>query len=248
MNAAGYTDVGIARSENQDAIFVSSMRVGPVPNLFIVADGMGGHNAGDVASKEAVKTMSSYVRDFPAADFVKPPDYLDLLISAAKKANEHILTMSQKNFTMAGMGTTLTACVIVNGTVIITHVGDSRAYAISDDGIIQLTTDHTYISELIQAGRVTQEEALTHPRRHVLTRVLGDVEHSGLDGLVIPLGSAKSVLLCSDGLTNMIDNDSILTIVNSTGNVAQRAQALIDEANNRGGDDNISAVLIDLKK
>ena len=248
MYAAGYTDVGVVRSENQDSIFASVVRVGPVPNLFIVADGMGGHNAGDVASRQAVGTMSSYVRNFPAADFVKPPDYLDLLINAAKKANEHILSLASQNPSMTGMGTTLTACVIVSDSIFIAHVGDSRAYSLGYEGITQLTSDHTYVAGLILAGKVTPEEALSHPRRHVLTRVLGDRDHSQLDKIVVPLGGADSILLCSDGLTNMIDNDTILQIVSGHETAEERAQILIDEANERGGDDNISAIIIDLKK
>ena len=248
MNAAGYTDVGISRrgSENQDTIFVSLTGIGPLPNLFIVADGMGGHKAGDVASQTAVETMSAYIRDFPAADFVAPSDYIDLLVNAAKNANEEILKKSRKNYALAGMGTTLTACVILDGTVFIAHVGDSRAYSLSPEGINQLTSDHTYIAELVQAGRITPEEALTHPKRHVITRVLGDPDHSSLDGLVVPLGSAQSVLLCSDGLSNMLDNDRIKSIASGSDSVENRVKFLIDEANNRGGEDNISAVLIDV--
>ncbi|MDR0272872.1 MAG: Stp1/IreP family PP2C-type Ser/Thr phosphatase [Clostridiales bacterium] len=246
MHAAGFTDVGVTRSQNQDAIFVCDKQIGPFPNLFIVADGMGGHKAGDVASGTAVEKFSGFVRDFAAQDFIQPENYLDLLVSAAQHAGEAIISKAKSDKSMQGMGTTLTACVIDNGKIFITHIGDSRAYAINQLAMKQLTTDHTFVEELLQTGRVSEEEARTHPKRHVLTRVLGVSDNMVVDGIVREIGDAAAVLLCSDGLTNMLDNESIMKIVNGLGYVEHRTRYLIDEANKKGGIDNISAILIDI--
>jgi protein phosphatase len=250
MYAAGFTDVGITRSQNQDTILVWNKPLGPFPNLFIVADGMGGHKAGDVASRVAVAKFSEFVCDFAAQDFIQQDNYLDLMMSAAQHANEAIIKEAASDEAMSGMGTTLTAAVITDDKIFISHIGDSRVYAVNQQGIKQLTSDHTFVEELLQTGRVSEEEARVHPRRHVLTRVLG-IEKNGnfaVDGIVKELGDATAILLCSDGLSNMLDNDSMMRIINGLGYVEHRARYLIDEANKKGGTDNISAVLIDIKK
>ena len=248
MIAAGFTDVGLSRKHNQDAIFVSTEHVGPLPNLFIVADGMGGHNAGDVASSRAIEVICDYVRNFRAAHLVRPDDYLDLLINAAQRANDAIYMEGIESLEKKGMGTTLTLCVIHEGKVIVVHIGDSRAYRITRADIEQITTDHTYVEELIQAKRISKEQAKTHPRRHVVTKVLGTKGPCGADGIVVSGMDAVSVLLCSDGLSNMLDNETILSIVNSSGTPSSRALTLIGEANLKGGHDNISAIIIDIKE
>ena len=248
MIAAGFTDVGISRKHNQDAIFVSTEEVGPLPNLFIVADGMGGHNAGDVASSRAIETVVDYVRNFRAATLVLPDDYLDLLVNAAQRANDAIFSEGIGSAEKKGMGTTLTLCVIHGIKILVVHIGDSRAYRVTNGIIEQITTDHTYVEELVQARRISKEQAKTHPRRHVVTRVLGTKGPCRADGLVITKADTKSVLLCSDGLSNMLDNEVILRIVSSSGAPSARALTLISEANKMGGHDNISAIIIDFKE
>ena len=248
MVAAGLTDKGITREQNQDAILIASEPLGPLPNLFIVADGMGGHNAGDVASKEAIAFIYNYVSNFQAAEFVQTDNYLDLLVSAVQDANTMLCKMAQENTEMYGMGTTLTACVVADSKLIFAHVGDSRAYAITPDSITQVTADHSYVEEMVQAGQLTKEEALTHPKRHVITRVLGSKTSFEVDGIIMPIGDTTSVLLCSDGLTNMLDNNALKDIVNGLGFAAHRVKFLVEEANARGGHDNISTILIDLDK
>ncbi|MCL1845072.1 MAG: Stp1/IreP family PP2C-type Ser/Thr phosphatase [Defluviitaleaceae bacterium] len=252
MYAAGLTDVGITREQNEDAIFVHNKPIGPFPNLFIVADGMGGHKAGEIASTTAVEKFSGFIRDFPAQDFVRPEDYLDLLISAAQHAGNEIMIKATADENMQGMGTTLTAGVIDGDKIFLVHIGDSRTYLVhsfeSDLGMVQVTTDHTFVEELLQTGRVTEEEAKTHPRRHVLTRVLGVPDNMQIDGIVRDIGDATAVLLCSDGLTNMLDNDSMMRIINGLGYVEHRTKYLIDEANKKGGRDNISAIVIDIAR
>lgn len=248
MYAAGLTDVGIARSENQDYIFVCNKPIGPFPNLFIVADGMGGHKAGDVASTTAVEKFSGFVRDFAAQEFIQPENFLDLLISAAQHAADEITRLSDSDESMRGMGTTLTACVIASEKIFIVHIGDSRAYAVNLLEMKQLTKDHTFVNELLQTGRLSEEEARSHPKRHVLTKVLGVPGIPEVDCSVHELGDATAILLCSDGLSNMLDQDSMMKIINGLGYVEHRTRYLIDEANKRGGLDNISAVLIDIGK
>ncbi|MCL2386155.1 MAG: Stp1/IreP family PP2C-type Ser/Thr phosphatase [Defluviitaleaceae bacterium] len=248
MYAAGFTDTGVARSQNQDSIFVCNKPIGPFPNLFIVADGMGGHNAGDVASAMAVAKFSGYIRGYGASPYILPENYLDLLVSAAQHAGGEIIKLAETEETMRGMGTTLTACVIAGEKIFIAHIGDSRAYSINMFGVKQLTTDHTYVEELLQSGKVSKKEALAHPKRHVLTRVLGIPGTGGMeiDGIVRELGESAAILMCSDGLSNMIDNDTLVRIVNGLGYVENRAGYLVDEANRRGGHDNISVILIDI--
>jgi protein phosphatase len=246
MYAAGITDVGIARSQNQDAIYVCNQPIGPFPNLFIVADGMGGHKAGDVASSMAVELFTGFVRDFAAQDFIQPEDYIDLLVSASQYAGREIVKKAESDEAFRGMGTTLTACVIGANKVFIVHIGDSRAYAVHHLGMTQITTDHTFVEELLQAGRVSEEEARSHPKRHVLTRVLGVPGFFEVDGIVHEIGDATAILLCSDGLSNMVDEETITKTVNGLGYVEHRTRYLIDEANKKGGLDNISAVLIDV--
>jgi len=248
MYAAGLSDTGVTRSQNQDTIFVCNQPIGPLPNLFIVADGMGGHKAGDVASKLAVEKFSEFVREFPAQDFVQPENYLDLLVSAAQKSGDEVTKKAESDESMNGMGTTLTACVIVNEKVFIVHIGDSRAYTVNLHGMKQLTTDHTFVNELVQKGKVSDEEAKIHPKRHVLTKVLGVPGFLEVDGIVREISDAAAVLLCSDGLSNMLDEESMMKIINGLGYVEHRTKYLIDEANKRGGIDNISAILIDVRR
>jgi len=246
MYAEGKSDVGKVRQENQDFVFSSAERIGPFPNLFIVADGMGGHNAGDVASKTAVEYICGYIKEYPHANFIQPNNYLDMLVSAAQRANEAVFNMSCEDEQFFGMGTTLTACVIEAGKAIVAHVGDSRLYGIKPGEIKQLTKDHTYVEEMVLLGELTAEHAKIHPKRHVLTRVLGTQKRLNADGIIADVGGYTALLLCSDGLTNMLDDSKILEIVNNPGFVEHRVENLINEANQQGGKDNISAILIDI--
>jgi len=248
MNVAGRTDVGQSRTQNQDAIFISTEAVGPLPNLFIVADGMGGHNAGEVASSQAVDLVAEYISNFQMAELVLPDNYLDLLVTAVQEANAAVYLMSEDDSEMHGMGTTFTACVITDDRVLIAHVGDSRAYAVSPLGISQLTADHTYVEQMVQAGQLTVEEARNHPKRHMITRVIGMQGLLEVDGLVFAREDISAILLCSDGLSNMLDDRILLEIINGPGLAESRIETLVEEANLRGGHDNISAILIDVMR
>ena len=248
MYAIGLTDKGQTREQNQDSIFFSTTPVGPLPNLFIVADGMGGHNAGDVASTHAVNFVKDYIRNFQVSSFVLEENYLDLLVSSVQDANAKVLSLTDIDPKLTGMGTTLTACVVTQDKMLIAHVGDSRAYTIINDKITQITTDHTYVERMLKTGQITKEEADSHPKRHILTRVLGTDWLFEADGLIIPTaGHEVTILLCSDGLTNMVADDKILEIVTAAPDLDTAAAALIKEANENGGFDNISAVLINTR-
>lgn len=247
MYAAGLTDTGKKREQNQDAIFVSNEPIGPLPNLYILADGMGGHNAGDVASTKAVDHVKKYIQNFKAAKFVKPENFLDLLVTATQEANGKVFAMSEKNENMRGMGTTLIACTIHDGKIMMVHVGDSRAYVVSPTGITQITQDHTFVQQMLEKGQLTEAQASVHPKRHVITKALGIAGPLEVDGIVRLVGDAKTIILCSDGLSDMLDDPGIKNIVDVVGFPEQRVKFLIEEANMRGGYDNISAILIDVQ-
>lgn len=241
MLAAGHTDIGKVRTANQDAIFVSAEPVGPLPNLFVVADGMGGHNGGDVASRRAVATFCAYIQKSAAA----PDGWLDLLVAAAGEANRIVFRDSIADPALSGMGTTLTACVIGGGKCEVVHIGDSRAYMITADRITQLTNDHSYVNEMVKAGQLTPSQAREHPKRNILTRVLGTGPDMDADGYVRALTPNATILLCSDGLTNMLTDEAIGDAAAADMDITARVRLLIDEANRHGGLDNISVVLID---
>jgi len=249
MYVAGLTDTGFVRTQNQDIIFYINEPIGPLPNLFVVADGMGGHKAGDVASKLAVDLSVDYIRHYAVPDFIEPENFLDLLINAGRHANQGILDAAAENPEYDGMGTTLILSTIYEHKMYIAHIGDSRVYAVNDCEIKQITVDHSYVEQLVKAGEVSEDDAHKHPKRSMLTRVMGvPMEYCEFDGLILDVSGYNSVLLCSDGLTNMMNDDAIKGIVNGIGFVENRVKALIEEANAHGGVDNISVIIIDIKR
>ncbi|MCL2016037.1 MAG: Stp1/IreP family PP2C-type Ser/Thr phosphatase [Defluviitaleaceae bacterium] len=235
------TDVGRMRSINQDSIFVSTQSVGALSNLFIVADGMGGHNAGEVASGEAIKYFCGHIMSGDDTITLPCDEVLDMLTSAAYTANIGVRTQAQNNPQLAGMGTTLTACTICNSRCNIVHIGDSRAYQITEDNIYQLTTDHSYVNEMLRAGQITPAQAINHPKRNVLTKVLGVSPDMMVDGYVFEIIPRSTILLCSDGLYNMVSEEEIKFLINTQ---QDPAIALINAANRNGGADNIAVIVI----
>ena len=239
MDPVGMTDTGRHRSNNEDALFVSGKAFHKLPNLFIVADGMGGHNAGEIASSEAILSFKEYCAKHP----LKKSEILDYLIDGCVFANNSVYEMSAANKRYSGMGTTFTACVADRKRLYIAHIGDSRVYAIYENKIKQLTNDHSYVFEMQRLGQMTEEEARTHPRRNMLTKVLGVERDVTFDGLVADLTDVKKVLLCTDGLTNMLTDDELLAACAGTN--TEIAQRLIDRANANGGTDNITLIIFD---
>ena len=244
MFGFGKTDVGIKRENNEDNIFVSNEKIGALPNLFIIADGMGGHNAGEVASSKAIEFFCESVKGNKA----EKGEVLDSIISGIKYANEAILQLAVSSDDYKGMGTTFTVCVCDESKLYIGHLGDSRAYVINKSGSVQITTDHTYVHELVNAGKITAEEAKTHPSRNIITRTLGIDADMMADGKIQPLEANDYILLCSDGLSNMLSDDEISEIVLGEGSLSQKVDELIKHANENGGVDNISVIIISVKE
>jgi len=239
MDPVGITDIGKQRLNNEDSLFVSGESFHKLPNLFIVADGMGGHNAGEVASAEAISLFTKYCE----TTAFKKKETLDHLIAGCVYANDGVLTMAESNINYGGMGTTFSVCVKDKKKLYIAHIGDSRIYAVLSDGMRLLTCDHTYVNEMQKLGQLTEEQAKTHPRRNMLTKVLGVERGVKFDGQAFDLTGCLKILMCSDGLTNMLTDGEIFNEI--TGSNADTANRLIDAANAKGGADNITIIIFD---
>lgn len=240
INAFGKTDVGLMRTINQDSIFVSTQPIGKLPNLFIVADGMGGHKAGDVASREAIERFVKYACTTHMSD---PANILDAGIISV---NKDIFDMANSNRDYSGMGTTFVVASLVENHVYIANVGDSRLYLIGRD-IRQITRDHSLVEDMVRMGVLEREEARTHYKKNVITKAIGvaDDKTSTPDIFEIEVENGDKLLLCSDGLTNMVEDYDIKKIVKDNDSIEDAVRELIKQANENGGKDNISAILIE---
>ncbi len=238
MRSCGNTDVGLKRNTNQDYLFCSDEPVGAFPNLYIVADGMGGHKAGDHASHMAVD------RFVQLAEQTKQTNPVTLMRTLLAWVNEEIYQESLSDEAYFGMGTTFVAITVINGMGYVVNVGDSRLYKIDDSGIRQVTLDHSMVEELVRSGDLTPQEARRHPRKNVITRAVGVGDTVLPDFFEIELAEGEQVLLCSDGLSNMIQDEELYSIVASDRSLDDRVKYLIDRANYYGGYDNIAAVLV----
>jgi protein phosphatase len=235
------SDIGNARANNEDAGLFSwgdDQNIGGDKGfLMLVADGMGGHNAGEVASRVAA--------DIIRHEYFRLDDTVEeSLIKAFEVANNKIFDMSKCDRSMKGMGTTCTAAVVVDGVIYYAHVGDSRAYYLSQDMILRMTFDHTYVGELLHTGAITTEQALVHPGRNILTNALGSARSARVDSgeLVHSFREKDRLLVCSDGLYEYLNDQEIATIMN-TNSLHQAANELVEEAKKRGGRDNITVVV-----
>lgn len=241
MIGIGKTDIGKARSKNEDSIFVKNSLEGNISNLYIVADGMGGHKAGSIASSFSIKYFCEYIEN----NCFDNEEILDLLVSAVKYSNEKVYKMSLENSDYSNMGTTFLACTIKENMLYIAHIGDCRLYLIRQKQIAQITTDHTYVMEMVKAGEITYEQARNHPNSNVVTRALGIEEDIIIDGLFCRINDGDIVLLCSDGLSGMVTDNEILQITSDEYmTIEEKVDKLIDTANNNGGRDNISVIII----
>jgi len=230
------TDVGLARSGNEDSYFCGR-------TVFAVADGLGGHQGGEVASAAAVEPLAA----LDGRDFADPGEAAAALVDAIREANSAILDRAAGNPELWGMGTTVTAAAAVAGgsSLQLAHVGDSRAYLLRDGTLTQLTTDHTVVGELVRRGRLTPRQAATHPERSILTRAVGLDPRIPVDAPdPLELQPGDQVLLCSDGLTEAVDDDRIAELLAADGDGNAACRALIDTANAAGGPDNITVVLL----
>jgi PPM family protein phosphatase len=229
------THTGMIRESNEDSLFVDE-RLG----LFVVADGMGGHNAGEVASAMAVKEVSRIVR----AGLGLGRDAEALLRESLLAAHETVLALARSDDSMCDMGTTIVAVILMDERISVGHVGDSRAYEIHNGRITQLTHDHSFIADWIRDSLITHLEARTHKARHGLTMALGVDDDMDPEVQTFPRHERSCLLLCSDGLTDMLDDEELLSVVASASSLHEACRELVARANEKGGEDNITVVLV----
>ena len=249
----GKSDVGKVRANNEDTIYVNNEGLGNLPNLFIVADGMGGHNAGEVASAGAVEAFCNHLREISDTINNDADSIMDLLTQCLELANRNVHGDAQNTPDHAGMGTTFTACVINEDRLIYAHVGDSRVYLFHDntdsgfdngEPIVQLTRDHTLVADMVDAGSVTPDDARCHPNKNILTRAVGTDTGVIIDSGIVSLENVKYVLMCTDGLTDMLDDTVMREIITTDSSISEKIDTMIAKALDAGGDDNISVILI----
>lgn len=240
MIAFAKTDVGKAREMNQDYYYISGPQ-DPI-KIYILADGMGGYNGGEIASKLATTTALSYI----TSNFEDTPkereDILKLIKSAMEYANMVVYEKSKEQKELEGMGTTLEICLIYNNKLYLGHVGDSRIYRLRREFFRKLTHDHSYVQKLVKDGTITEEEASHHPKKNMLMKALGCTAFVEPDVTVKGFIKDDIILICSDGLTNMVEEQEIYNILKNKGTLA--AEKLVEKANEKGGYDNITAIVI----
>ncbi len=239
MRIFAKTDKGKVRSVNQDAFAANVLSGGAA--FAVVCDGMGGASAGDIASKTAVEIISQYVLASYNPSMTSD-DIIKLLSNAIASANIEVYTLSKKDEQLNGMGTTAVSAIVREQQAVICNVGDSRAYLIADE-LKQLTRDHSVVQSLVESGKLSPEQAQIHPEKNVITRALGVEENVLTDSYCVDLGENDKILLCTDGLSNYANENSILRIVKDNA-LDKITDLLIKEANNGGGRDNITAAII----
>lgn len=231
------SDVGIVRELNEDyAKYIENEKF----KVYVVADGMGGHNAGEVASKMAVEKIIKYIED----NFTNE-NKEEILKKAVLYANEQVYFFSHKEEKYTGMGTTLTACIIANNFIQVANVGDSSCFGITKEKIEKLTKDHSLVQELLDLGTINEEEAANHPQKNVITRAIGTKDWVDVDVFNIQPGKFQALMLCSDGLSNEVSKYDILSVINKSDNFNIACEKLVDIAKGRGGRDNITVMLFE---
>ncbi|MBO4799046.1 MAG: Stp1/IreP family PP2C-type Ser/Thr phosphatase [Lachnospiraceae bacterium] len=239
MKAYGMTDIGKKRVVNQDNIYVSTRPVGNLPNLFVVADGMGGHKAGDYASRYATDAVVESISANSETDIKK------IITKAVEDANSLVFKKSAENEDFRGMGTTLVIAAISGDELTVANVGDSRLYLIEGSSIKQLTQDHSLVAEMVRMGQIDEQEARRRPDKNIITRAIGISEVIHADFFKSKVKSKEFVLLCSDGLSNMLEDSEMLSAVTGSEPLEKKTSMLIDLANQKGGKDNISVIIIE---
>ena len=238
LKAWGMKDIGKCREINQDYISVSGEPIGNLPNLFLVADGMGGHKAGDLASEYTVAKVQEAV-----SKSMQTIPY-QILKGAFQYANQKLLEKAGESDSYTGMGTTLVAATVKNDAVYVVNVGDSRLYKIGDK-IEQITEDHSLVEEMVRMGEISKEQARNHPDKNIITKAMGVSDTVEPDYFDTDLQKGECLLMCSDGLTNMVSDRQIKEIVELRTDLESCAKELIRAANQNGGRDNIAVVLIE---
>jgi len=236
MKTFSKTDIGMVREVNQDYVFTTETPIGNLPNLLVVADGMGGHRAGEYASRLAVEVLKQELegstKDDPEA----------MMRNAITLANERVLEAARQDAKLSGMGTTLVVATVIEQTLYFANVGDSRLYLLNDD-IKQLSKDHSLVQEMVRLGGINQEEAKNHPDKNIITRAIGAKDEVEIDFFEYRLKKGDVILMCTDGLSNMVDNEEILHIVKCSRDVVEAVEQLIERAKDNGGSDNIGIIV-----
>lgn len=239
MRTFSITDTGVLRDMNQDYCFSSDAPVGNLPNLYIVCDGMGGHKAGEYASRYTVERIAASVS---RSKWTEP---IRILKDAIEKANEILVIEAQEDLDKYGMGTTVVAATLVDRRLYVANVGDSRLYVLNEK-IEQITRDHSYVAEMIRMGRLAPDDERVKTKKNVITRAVGAMEKVSPDFFEVELQEGDTVLMCTDGLSNMVTDDRIHQIAVSSDDAEEIGKALVHEANKNGGQDNITAIVIKL--
>lgn len=239
MKAYAVTDIGLVRQNNQDYAFSQTEAVGMLPNLFIVADGMGGHKAGELASRITAETIVESVSRNTNRSAIQ------VISNAITDANNRVIELARRSEKYTGMGTTVVVATIIDNFLYVANVGDSRLYVISGKDIEQITRDHSLVEEMVTNGQIARSEARTHKKKNIITRAVGGINPLMADYFDVKLEEGDRVLMCTDGLTNMLDDENIRQIVMDGRDIKDAALRLIEEAKNNGGNDNIGIVLIE---
>ena len=239
MKTFSLTDVGRVRESNQDYVYTSESPVGNLPNLFIVADGMGGHAAGDFASKYTVEQIVAYIEKAPMTSPV------DLIRGAVTKANASLMAQEKSDTSLSGMGTTVVIATIIGDCMYVANVGDSRLYLLREE-LVQITRDHSLVQEMVRMGEMDASEAKSHPDKNIITRAVGAFDELEIDFFEEYIHPGDVILMCTDGLSNMVDDISIRQIIETGRDVVEKVQHLVDAANRGGGKDNITALIIEI--
>lgn len=233
------TDQGKMRKMNQDFLFATKEGLGVFPNLFLLADGMGGHKAGDYASRYLVESLVSYLGEMKEKS---PIRCFDLGIN---RMNKELFCLSQNNGNLRGMGSTLVTAYVEDRVLFVSNVGDSRAYLFRKSRLKQLTRDHSYVEEMIERGKMIRGSREYLSYKNYITRAVGVEEQLAVDYFEEELEDGDLFFLCSDGLSNMVDYESMVQVLKDDASLEEKGQALIDLANINGGKDNIALILVD---
>ena len=234
------SDIGKVRELNQDSYYISQET--EEPKLYLLADGMGGYKGGEIASKMAIDSAKKYIHNNFEGIVKEKEEILKLIKNAVEYANMVVYEKSKEDKELEGMGTTLEVCLIYNNKAYIGHVGDSRIYRIRKEIIRKLTKDHSYVQQLVEDKKITREEAKTHPKKNMLTKALGCTPYVEPDLRARNFEKGDIFIICSDGLTNMVEEKRIYELVKQ--DVTVSASKLIEEANAAGGYDNITVIII----
>lgn len=236
MKYYAMTDVGRRREINQDYVYATDQPVGPFPNLLVVADGMGGHKAGDFASKYTVEVVR---KELEASKNGTPEVIFKNVVQVA---NQKLIEAASRDVKLEGMGTTLVAATVIGNTLYFINIGDSRLYLI-DDNIRQLSKDHSLVEEMVRLGGIKAEDARNHPDKNIITRAMGVKDDAEADFYEFRIKRGDVILMCTDGLSNMVEDEDMFGLVKGSRDIVEAVQMLVDKANSNGGRDNIGIVL-----